>query len=879
MKNKTVIWAQVVLFLVLAAWVALPPLNMAQEAQEPTTELPITSWLLLGPFPTPLPALYKENNEGFAIEGLLKFTEINLAKLKPKSEASLMWHDGSTARWKPIEAGEKGVMLAENSKTASVAYLGTYIKVQRWTEIKIKLQSPQAYRVMLDEEIIKTKSTTAKSEEEKNSTKGRKLTADLKLETGKHLLLVKTVYDPDSHSDWRFQADLILEEKFSSPPPEISLSSDEHMTLTHLLDGPKVSDISISPCGTLAALSLRQTLPPSDSSETWIELFRISDGSLLQTFRGGTSLSQVTWAPTGKKFSYTTRDKSTGTIWVVDLKAGTTTPILENIENLGSHTWSPDSSSIIYSVMEEGGKDIPGVKRFKNLDDRQPGWRNRSYLYKVSLPDGARWRLTAGSLSTSLNGISPDGKKLLFTRSVIDYSERPYSKTELFSLDLQTQEAKILWQGKWFGSALWAPDGKRLLILGGPSAFSTIGINVPNGLVPNEYDTQAYLFDIETRKALPLTRNFNPSVNQAVWSETEDCIYFTTTDRSYSHLYRYDLKKNSFNLIDLGVEVVGQFDLARQKPVAVYTGSSSADPPKAYTIDLENKKYRTLHDPGKEDFASVRFGKVEDWSFKNKEGVTIEGRIYYPPDFNPHKKYPCIVYYYGGTSPVSREFGGRYPKNLYAAQGYIVYVLQPSGATGFGQAFSAAHVNDWGIIVADEIIAGVKKFLSAHAFVDPKKVGCMGASYGGFMTMLLLTRSNIFAAAIAHAGISSISSYWGEGYWGYAYSAIATANSFPWNRKDIYIDQSALFNADKITTPLLLLHGSVDTNVPPGESTQLFTALKILGREVEYIQIFDQDHHIMAYNKRIIWTKTIIAWFDRWLKSQPEWWYEIYPNK
>ena len=145
--------------------------------------------------------------------------------------------------------------------------------------------------------------------------------------------------------------------------------------------------------------------------------------------------------------------------------------------------------------------------------------------------------------------------------------------------------------------------------------------------------------------------------------------------------------------------------------------------------------------------------------------------------------------------------------------------------------------------------------------------------------MYLLTRTNIFSAAVAHAGISSISSYWGEGYWGYSYSAIASANSFPWNRNDIYVRQSPLFNADKIATPLLLLHGSVDTNVPPGESTQLFTALKILGREVEYIQISDQNHHIMTYDKRILWTKTIMAWFDRWLKKQPEWWDDLYPNK
>ena len=147
------------------------------------------------------------------------------------------------------------------------------------------------------------------------------------------------------------------------------------------------------------------------------------------------------------------------------------------------------------------------------------------------------------------------------------------------------------------------------------------------------------------------------------------------------------------------------------------------------------------------------------------------------------------------------------------------------------------------------------------------------------MTMLLQTRTDIFSAAVAHAGISSISSYWGEGYWGYLYSAVASANSFPWNNKKLYIEQSPLFYADKINTPLLLLHGSSDKNVPPGESRQLYTALKLLGKEAELIEIKGQDHHILDYKKRIKWQKTIFAWFDRWLKDLPEWWENLYPEK
>ena len=92
------------------------------------------------------------------------------------------------------------------------------------------------------------------------------------------------------------------------------------------------------------------------------------------------------------------------------------------------------------------------------------------------------------------------------------------------------------------------------------------------------------------------------------------------------------------------------------------------------------------------------------------------------------------------------------------------------------------------------------------------------------------------------------------------------------------MEQSPLFHADRIRTPLLLLHGTADVNVPPGESEQLYTALKLLDRPVEYVRIRGQDHHILKHDQRIVWSKTILAWFDKWLKDQPEWWDHLYPG-
>ena len=870
MIKKKCLFFSISIFLVLIL-VSYPTAKSTVKPSS-SSKLSVASWLLLGPFHAPLPAFHDSNDKSFKIEDLLLFNEFDFQQLSPRVGDSFTWHDGSVTPWQIIGNGKGEIQIETDSEDPSLAYLATYINTKRYIRGKLHVSSLQPFRIYLDGQLIKTNTKNSLDSAEEIST-------DVCLETGVHSLIIKSAYSKSENSAWRIHASLEVNEKEEDPGFQLTISPKVFMSIAQLLDSTQVINASISPDGSLAAVILRDSLPPSDDSETWIELYWVKSTRLYQTYRGGTSISSINWASTGKKFSYTTRNRSEGTIWVADVDTGQSSPLLKNIINLGNHTWSPEGSFIVYSVSENGASDRPGVKRLQNIADRQPGWRNKNQLYKINVQSGVRQRLTAGELSASLNSISPDGTKILFTRSVIDYSVRPFSITELYTLDLQSLETSLLWQGSWFNSAQWNPEGDKLLILGGPSTFGQIGIDIPNDTVPNEYDTQAYLFDLATQDIDPISREFDPAINQAIWSRTEKCIYFTTNDRSFRHLYRYDLTNKTFEFIECGVEVLGAFSIAAEIPVAVYTGSSATVPPQSFTIDLLSREYSLLHNPSQKDFAETKFGEVKPWTFMNKNGVTIEGRVYYPPDFNPNEKYPCIVYYYGGTYPVTRDFGGRYPKNLWAAQGYIVYVLQPSGATGFGQKFSAAHVNDWGFTVADEIIDGVKKFLEAHICVDSNRIGCIGASYGGFITMLLLTRTNIFAAAVSHAGISSISSYWGEGYWGYVYSAYAAANSFPWNRKDIFVNQSALFNADRISTPLLLLHGSDDTNVPPGESIQLFTALKLLGREVEYIQIEDQNHSILTYNKRILWTKTIMAWFDRWLKKESGWWDDLYPNR
>ena len=468
---------------------------------------------------------------------------------------------------------------------------------------------------------------------------------------------------------------------------------------------------------------------------------------------------------------------------------------------------------------------------------------------------------------------------MVFSSSKPNPTQRPFSLQSMYLMDLQTGGTDTLWKdSRWRGFAEFSPDGSQLLVSGGADMFGETGRNIGDQSVANNYDGQLYLYTIGSAEVDPITKEFDPSVELAFWHPADNRIYVKAGDEVYTRLFAWDAVSRAFTMIITVPEVMGSISISDESLIAAYTGTSLGKPKKAWILDLENGENKLFDQTEEKTYENVSFGNSEEWDFLASDGTTIRGFFLYPRNFDPEKKYPLIVNYYGGTTPIEKSFGGRYPLDIWAAEDYVVYVPQPSGATGFGQEFSARHQNNWGKTSAREIIEGAEKFIETHDFVDGDRVGCIGASYGGFLTMLLQTRTDIFSCAISHAGISSLSSYWGEGYSGFVYSSEATGDSYPWNRKDIYVDQSPLFSADKINTPLLLLHGSEDTNVPLGESLQLWVGLKILGKPVEMVQVEGENHHILSYSKRIEWHNTIMAWFDKWLNDEGHDWKKLFPD-
>ena len=803
---------------------------MTAAAQEQTA---ITEFNLAGPFAVSQPF----SIDTVKVDGT-KFDEASLMEALP--------HDAvATTTW---QAG----LLPSLTDSKSVGVLSFFLNNSDFLKGTISVEGPKHYKLFID---------------------GKEAGTDLKLAPEHHTLAVKFMAQPNDSDSIRVSID--------ANRLVVPTLAKEHPYMVHdLTDGRRVRGISLSADGQYVAVSYQITERGGNSRWEY-ELRDVKTQHLLSR-----PTQNVRWMPRTCAYIEEVWEDGKRMLYKVDPLTGLRSVFAVGVPK-GSFTISPTEDYLVITAEEEGPKEDKDVFEVLEMDDRQPGWRDRSYLVKMDVATGMAQRITFGTKGEYLSSISPDGKQLLVISSYSRLSKRPTEVQDYYLLDVQTLKADTLMQCVGFlSNAQFSPDGKQLLFQGTPEAFDRIGCQLPADATPSMTENELFLYDIATKQVTPLTKDFDPSIESVDWSWADGLVYFSAEDRDYVSLFRLHPATGTIEQLPVPGHYAYRWDLAAHAPTLAYLSYMTLEPASAYVVSLPTfgKTVKNRIKPlqlfdGKEALGDAQLGTCQDWNFQNSKGDTVYGRLYLPADFDATKKYPLIVYYYGGCSPVSRYFESPYAPQMWNSLGYVAYILQPSGATGFGQEWASRHVNTAGQGPAEDIIEGVKQLCAEHPFINAQKIGCMGASYGGFMTQYLQTVTDIFACAVSHAGIANHTSYWGEGYWGYNYSEVSMANSYPWSHRQLYVDQSPLFNADKIHTPLLLLHGNADTNVPLIESLQMFTALKLLGREVALVEVEGQNHHITDYGKREKWLATQMAWFQRWLKDDPSWWDALYPKK
>lgn len=749
-----------------------------------------------------------------------------------------------------------GGLLPSLTDSKSVGVLSFYVNNSSYVKGKVDVRGPKNYKLYID---------------------GVEAGSELQLAPEHHTFAIRYLAEPNDTDS--------ISVTFDTQIAVVPTTDQRHPYMVHdLTDGRRVRGVSLSPDGRMVCVSY-QTTERGGNSRWAYELRDTKTGRLISR-----PTHNVRWMPRTAAWLEEEREQGLRVLYKVNPTTGERTRWAAGLPE-GSYTVSPTEDYLIVTAEEEGPKEDKDVFEVVEMDDRQPGWRKRHYLVRFDVLSGISQRITFGPKGQYLHDITADGSKLLVGSSYSRLAKRPTEVQDLYVMDARTLKADTLLRGEGFlGSAGFSPDGRQLLLTGTPEAFDRIGCQLPPDRTPSMTENELFLYDIATKKVTPLTKDFDPSLDGgADWSWADGKVYFRAECRDYIYLYQLNPKTGKIVQLPCKGDDVYRFDMAAHAPVIAYLSYNTMEPASAYVYDMKTKKSQTFF-AGADALGDAELGTCQDYNFTNSNGDTVYGRMYLPKDFDASKKYPMIVYYYGGCSPVSRYFESPYAPQMWNSLGYVAYILQPSGATGFGQEWASRHVNTAGGTPradgsvpggspAGDIIEGTKKICADHPFIDATKIGCMGASYGGFMTQYLQTVTDIFACAVSHAGIANHTSYWGEGYWGYNYSEVSMANSYPWSHRQLYVDQSPLFRADKIHTPLLLLHGNADTNVPLIESLQMFTALKLLGREVALVEVAGENHHILEYGKKEKWLATQMAWFQKWLKGDSTWWDALYPKK
>jgi len=691
-------------------------------------------------------------------------------------------------------------------------------------------------------------------------------TYELALSQGDHQIVIITEQVPNWH-------DVAIDFEAKSEESALTFSAKEQHGLSakQLFDAPTISYISMSPNGAHFLTSTRHYDDKSANQALYVTELKNAKNKTIYRFESAQP-SNITWSPDGSSLVYLIE----GELKRLNLETLQLTVIAKHLAGANGFQFY-NNDSLIFSWSKSPSDDGKLTKHYQGLQDRWSYARTTSQVYLLDISTGLSKILSQGPLSHSLEDFDAQQGVVLMSRSAQAMNRSPEPATELVELNIATAASNVLGQFKTFNQAKYTDDG--IYVTAGPDFRDGLGRNLPEGMLANNYDGQLYLLSRDGKKATALSKEFDPAIGQLTVLANGDAL-LKVTEQDTVQLYQYDLSKKRFNNVNTGFDVVEQFSFSDERnPTLLVTGTTASTPQQLKQLTVGKSRTKVLWDSTPISYQHTDIAALEEFNFINPEGVEIKGRVYLPHNIDKSKQYPALVYYYGGTSPVTRGFTGRYPFNLWAEHGYVVYVIQPTGATGFGQEFSAKHVNAWGEYTANDIINGTRAFLNQYPFVDSKRVGNLGASYGGFMTMLLATKTDMFSASIAHAGISNITSYWGQGWWGYLYSAEASKNSYPWNNPQLYSQHSPVFHADKVTTPLLLLHGDSDTNVPVGESHNMYTALKLLGKDVDLIEYKGADHQIFARDKRFDWWNTMLAYFDKNLKDQPQWWQYLYPEK
>lgn len=577
-----------------------------------------------------------------------------------------------------------------------------------------------------------------------------------------------------------------------------------------------------------------------------------------------------------------------GQLWKKNLSGGAAMQ-LTNIEGgLSNVKFSPDGKHILFS-RDVLIKDYHSTNKYEDLDKSNVYvYDNLDYRHWDSFNDGKFShpfvaRYNDGQISDPIDLLegepyyspqapfggaedytwSPDSKAVLYVckkKFGNDYATS--TNTDIYRYDLVRKTTTNLTEGMngYDTNPVYSPDGQKLAWL----SMKTDGYEADkNDLV---------VFDKSTNKRYNLTKEWDGTVNTYLWSKDNKKIYFTAPVKGTVQIFEVDLitalkgrkgtnvKQVSTGAFDIS-GIVGEVDGG-----FVVTSTTMTRAAEVYMYNTKSNTLSAITKVNDEIYDKLADTKVEGRFTKASDGEDLFSWVIYPPNFDPTKKYPTLLFAQGGPqSATTLGYSFRWNFQLMASQGYIVILPNRRGMPGWGEKWNADISKDWGGQSIRDYLSAIDD-LAKESYVDKSRIGAVGASYGGYSVFMLAgVHEGRFKSFISHCGLFDMTSWYGTTE--ELFFANHDLGGPYWDKANekTYTEYNPITHIDKWDTPIMIIQGGLDYRVPIGQGLEAFQAAQLKNIKSRLVYLPEENHWVLSGHNAQVWQREFFGWLKETL--------------
>lgn len=587
------------------------------------------------------------------------------------------------------------------------------------------------------------------------------------------------------------------------------------------------------------------------------------------------------WKPDGKKIGFMSTESGSMQMWEMNPVGSDRKQISQVDGGIGGFLYSPDGKMVIYikevyldKTTKDLYSDLPLASGKIMTDLMYRHWDSwiESYTH-IFLSDYNGEKLsndidimkdeTYESPLKPFGGMeqitfSPDSKVIAYTCRKKKGKEYAIStNSDIYLYDINGKTTINLTEGMmgYDIAPIYSPDGKKI-------AWQSME---RDGYESDK--NRLFVYDFDTKAKTDYTKDFDQNAESLAWKEDGKSIYFISDFHATDEIYRLDLADRKITTLTNGIHNYTGVIPAGNALIA--TRVSMSMPAEIYSIDTQTGKDTQLTFTNKDILDQLTVGKVAQRWIKTSDNKEMHTWIIYPPHFDSTKKYPTLLYCEGGPqSTVSQFWSYRWNFQMMAANGYIIVAPNRRGLPGFGQAWNEQISGDYGGQNMKDYLSAIDA-MTKEPYVNKDKLGCVGASYGGFSVYWLAGNHNKrFKAFIAHDGMFNLESQYleTEEMWFVNWDL-----GGPYWDKNNKIAQRSFANSphkfvQNWDAPILVIHSELDYRIAVTQGMQAFNAAVLRGVPAEFLYFPDENHWVLKPQNGILWQRTFYAWLDKWLK-------------